>query len=77
MSVTAAEWIQGYLTMQEKILELETMVPDSEDHIYVTPVTFTNVENYVCKFCPNKIIILILAIPMPIYLRQWVFKNRI
>lgn len=32
------------------------MVPDSEDHIYVTPVTFTNVENYVCKFCPNKII---------------------
>ena len=56
MSVTAAEWIQGYLTMQEKILELEMMVPDSEDHIYVTPVTFTNVENYVCKFCPNKII---------------------
>lgn len=55
MSVTAAEWIQGYLTMQEKILELEMMVPDSEDHIYVTPVTFTNMESYIYKFYPNKI----------------------
>lgn len=55
MSLTAAKWIQGYLTMQEKILELEMMVPDSEDPTYVTPVTFTNVESYVCKFYPNKI----------------------
>lgn len=32
------------------------MAPDSEDHIHVTPVTFTNVESYVCKFYPNKMI---------------------